>query len=78
MPKSLFQARRDAALLNQELLQELRDSEHVEEELTSATAAGDTRKLRGLPCYAKGASGVLTDSFVPGSDEHLEMMEGVG
>ena len=75
MSKSLFQARLAAARLNDELLQELRDSEDVQEELSIATAAGDGRKLRGLPCFAKGASGVVTDSFVPGSDEHLEQMD---
>jgi hypothetical protein len=36
----------------------------------------DRQRLRGIPCYAKGVSGVQADSLVPGSDEHLEMMDG--
>ncbi len=32
----------------------------------------DFRKLRGLPAIGKGVSGHPTDSYVPGSDEHLE------
>lgn len=32
----------------------------------------DYRKLRGLPAIGRGVSGHPTDSFVPGSDEHLE------
>ena len=34
----------------------------------------DHRRLRGLPAIGKGVSGHPTDSFVPGSDEHLEQM----
>ncbi len=34
----------------------------------------DYRKLRGLPAIGKGVSGHPTDSFVPGSDEHLDAM----
>ena len=34
---------------------------------------GDTRALRGLPAVGR-ISGVVTDSVVPGSDEHLERL----
>ncbi len=34
----------------------------------------DYRKLRGLPAIGKGVSGHPTDSFVPGSDEHLDYL----
>jgi hypothetical protein len=32
----------------------------------------DYRALRGIPSIGRGVSGHPTDSFVPGSDEHLE------
>jgi hypothetical protein len=35
----------------------------------------DSRRIRGIPMQAKGVSGVQTDSFVPGSDEHLDEMD---
>ncbi len=34
----------------------------------------DSRKLRGIPSIGKGVSGHPTDSFIPGSEEHLEAM----
>jgi hypothetical protein len=36
----------------------------------------DRAKLRGLPAIGRGSSGVVTDSCVPGSDEHLEWLDG--
>jgi hypothetical protein len=36
----------------------------------------DRQRLRGIPCYAKGVSGVQSDALVPGSDEHLDLMCG--
>ena len=63
MSKSLFQARLAAARLNDELLRELRDSEDVEDELTWATAPGDSRKLRGIPAVGRGV-----DGSIPGTD----------
>jgi hypothetical protein len=72
MAKSLFEARRESAVMNQELLQELHDTEHIQERPSIATAAGDHRKLRGIPAIGRGVSGHPSDSYVPGSDEHLE------
>jgi hypothetical protein len=34
----------------------------------------DYKALRGIPSIGKGVSGHPTDSFVPGSDEHLEQI----
>ena len=36
----------------------------------------DRAKLRGLPAVGRGSSGVVTDSSVPGSDEHLDWLDG--
>jgi hypothetical protein len=52
-----------------------RDMNAQVDTVVSATLPGDSRRLRGLPCFAKGVSGVQTDSYVPGSDEHLEDMD---
>lgn len=35
----------------------------------------DGRRLRGIPAISREAGGVVTDSFVPGCDEHLEEMD---
>jgi hypothetical protein len=35
----------------------------------------DRGKLRGIPCLAKGTNGVMSDSVVPGSDEHIDQMD---
>jgi hypothetical protein len=42
---------------------------------TSATLAEDRRRLRGLPAIGRTTSGVVTDSFVPGTDEHVDTLE---
>jgi len=43
--------------------------------VVSATLPGDSRRIRGIPMFAKGVSGIQTDSFVPGSDAHLDEMD---
>lgn len=72
--RSLNDARREAA----ELLERNTPQRDVEPDaVTWATAPGDYQKLRGVPCIGRVA-GVVTDSTVPGSDEHLELWEGTG
>jgi hypothetical protein len=39
------------------------------------TLPGDSRRLRGLPAIGRSVGGVVTDSYVPGSDEHLDDMD---
>lgn len=77
MAKSLQQARQETARDLEENLAEIRQKVPVEQEDDAAHLLWlDYRKLRGLPCLAKGVSGHPTDSWVPGSDEHLEEMTG--
>jgi hypothetical protein len=71
---NIYEARRAAAQkLDENMAQIKRDvpTDHDDENVLMWL---DYRKLRGLPCLAKGVSGHPTDSFVPGSDEHLEEM----
>ena len=72
MNKSLQQARLEAAERTAESIARM---DFDEPEDTHALLMWiDYRKLRGLPAIGKGVSGHPTDSFVPGSDEHLEEM----
>jgi hypothetical protein len=36
----------------------------------------DWQSLRGLPAVGRGARGCVTDSTVPGSDQHCDAMDG--
>lgn len=76
MPKSLRQARQEAAALNDELLTELRNADPDEPERpTQATAPGDRVRLRGIPAVGgHGSLGGALRGTVPGSDEHLDSL----
>ena len=73
MAKSLNQARREAAERTQESISRM-DFDYEPEDTHATLMWLDYRKLRGLPAIGKGVSGHPTDSFVPGSDEHLEQI----
>jgi hypothetical protein len=45
------------------------------ETLCNTTLPGDTRRLRGIPAIGHGVQGSVTDQFIPGSDEHLDMLD---
>jgi hypothetical protein len=49
-------------------------AEAVDARTVTGVRHDDRKRLRGLPCIAKRTSGVVTDSFIPGSDEHLDSM----
>ena len=73
MNKSLQEARREAANRTAESIDRI-PLENFVEDTHAALMWIDYRKLRGLPAIGKGVSGHPTDSFVPGSDEHLEQI----
>jgi hypothetical protein len=51
-----------------------RDMNTQVDTVVSATLPGDARRLRGIPAIGR-VGGVITDSTVPGSDEHLDEMD---
>jgi hypothetical protein len=51
-----------------------RTFDHETTTLCNATLPGDTRRLRGIPAIG-GVKGCVTDQHVPGSDEHLDMLD---
>jgi hypothetical protein len=51
-----------------------RDFNAETDTVCSATLPGDGRRLRGIPAIG-GVGGCITDAVVPGSDEHLDMMD---
>ncbi len=65
-------------LIGTDLVQQVdritRDMNAQTETVCSATLPGDTRRLRGIPAIG-GVGGCVTDQFVPGSDEHLDMLD---
>jgi len=69
----LNQARREAAERTQASIARMDFDEP--EDTHAALMWIDYRTLRGLPCLSKGVGGIQTDTFVPGSDQHLDEMD---
>lgn len=76
MAQNLFRVRQ---LIGADLVRQVEqishEMDHQVETVVNATLPGDSRRMRGIPMFAKGVSGVQTDGFVPGSDEHLDEMD---
>jgi hypothetical protein len=75
--QSLNEARRAAAAVTAESVQRCeRDGLfNDDEEDREGMLWIDRAKLRGLPAIGRGSSGVISDSLVPGSDEHCEWLD---
>ena len=75
MARSLNEARKEAAARTAESIERCeRDGCFGESTDDEVLLWIDRRALRGIPAIGRGSSGVVSDSCVPGSDEHLDQM----
>jgi hypothetical protein len=58
---------------NAEKLEQV-EAEVIGVEESHGTAAGDSRKLRGVPVQARKVGGAIAGT-IPGSDEHLDALQ---
>jgi hypothetical protein len=72
--KSLQEARREGAQRTAQSVAECERDGLFDENTDEVLLWVDRRQIRGLPAIGRSSSGVVTDSFVPGSDEHLDQM----